>query len=462
MAGEVVLREKVVSFLSELSPAARNMLIRKLEGSGSGDAVGEQMRVILEAARSFSGGRDSRPAETQPAAIDMKARIFAPFAVFMVDEKLVNKQRGWILRESIDTLWTFLCQEVLPEEFLEWREPRVSDDFTAPGALDKEVARLQALAFEKLVQRDRATQDEPKAHQRFLSRMGGETAYADFQDMVDMRGRLLALERLFTKLPTLSSGGDASDRLMIEPIQAYLSEMPGDRTWVAAGLCSRISTTATLARIATTLAGSQDAVDLRKSSGVPFIDIGLSMAERHIIRFQNQVRSDRANAQVTGEMRRFHEALRGLTTNLELENDSAWRARLSQLRRRFSEIIAGEIERILPVLRQALRVDEKSQPTDSDGAEALFQISVFATARLCRDSLAVNELLTRVTPSIDQMVELYARELPERLRRASGEYRSAALKAFDNLIAIAEHTNGEEYAAYLRRTRHNLLQPRSA
>ena len=64
MPGESLLREKVMSYLTGLSPAARAMLLRRLEIADGEARLDGEMRMILDAARAMAGA----PATPRSAA----------------------------------------------------------------------------------------------------------------------------------------------------------------------------------------------------------------------------------------------------------------------------------------------------------------------------------------------------------------------------------------------------------
>jgi hypothetical protein len=123
-----------------------------------------------------------------------------------------------------------------------------------------------------------------------------------------------------------------------------------------------------------------------------------------------------------------------------------------------SESIADEIEEILPTLQRALRVDATSRPTAADGEDAVRAVALFVAARRYRESLAINELVMRLNGLVQQAVDVYGREIVDKLRKARGDHRALLHGASDHLLRIAEHTHGEEYAGLLRKSRDMAAQ----
>ena len=59
---------------------------------------------------------------------------------------------------------------------------------------------------------------------------------------------------------------------------------------------------------------------------------------------------------------------------------------------------------------------------------------------------------------IDQAIELYALNLPTKLRDLNGEARTAALSAVDYLIKAAGFLYGDDYASHLRQSKEQQLK----
>lgn len=426
MAEQALVREKMRSFMDGLSPAARAMLARR--DAAASWRPGEPVLAVLSPVRT--------------TFLDLRSELFAPFAPFVVDEHLACRQPGWIERASLEGIWTYACRELLADEFGPWANPRPTDlDAAARAAL---VARLSGRLFAALVERRDVTEDDPRARQRFVSRLGGESAFADLDDLLAIRHRADDLKRLFARLPVAPTVGEVGDRLVVDCITEHLDAVPADALLVAAGLANRMSSTATLARIAVTLARSTVTDDIRRGAGALFIDAALSMCERQAVGF----RSGKGDA---AAIERYHEGLRGLVTVIDITGDGRWLKRLAAIRTSFSDIVAGEIERLVPSLRAAFRLSGETVPSDSDADLADHLSAIYQSASAHRDGLAINGLLGRVRPVAEQAIQLYGEELARRLRGEAEGDRAATARLFERFLAVASRIQGEAYAAYLRR-----------
>jgi hypothetical protein len=312
--------------------------------------------------------------------------------------------------------------------------------------------------FEALARHIEAIADEPKLQQRFMSRVGGEVARGEVDDMIAVRAHLDDLPTLSAAIVHLLDSG-STDMELLEQIATYLTKYPDTAGWVAAGVLRRHSSVAPLVAFAKLLAGGETARRIRTTpTAVAFIDLGFAAADRAASRFFTILRSGRNAADAVGQINAFRSVLNDLTANLDIDSDGWWQQRMVAIKRRFSEMLFSEFDKLLPTMRRAFRVQEAPYPGPADGAEAVFLCAIFAAAGKSRDTLAINGLIGRLTPLVDQAIELYALDLPTRLRNLDGEARTVAISAVDHLIKAAGFLYGDDYASHLRRSKEQQLK----
>src|SRR5665213_437791 len=118
MAGDGAAVERLRQYLRELKPAARSILIGELERSllrgdglaGVSPVLGASL-VLQELRRVVREQREGAP------RIGNAARLFfKPLEPFLVDDRGDHKHPGRIARSSLDTLWTWIRRDLLPDE----------------------------------------------------------------------------------------------------------------------------------------------------------------------------------------------------------------------------------------------------------------------------------------------------------------------------------------------------------
>lgn len=447
-------QDRVLTHLNALTPEARALLHRSLKQNPAASPE-EQMRALMEAARAFP-----KPGAVIPDVTKSKERFFEPFRPFVIDEELPTKQQGLISRESLDGIWAYLVREVLPEAFVPWTQTHA---VTIYGSEQEVWAALKALrnaAFAELTRLDRDSEGDHKARQRFVSRMGGERAHADFRDMLALMDRLSAIDRFMTRLPANIVFGDVSERLCFDHIYDFISDRPEDTVWIGAALFVRVSPMM-LIRAAGAVAGSTHPADIRRTPAACFVDLALAAIERSIVRYFNARQDPNEINALVAEIRHYHETVRAVESAIEFEHDAIWRMRLAALRTTMSDLIAADIEAMIPCVRRALQISDTERPNATDAFDAIRATSILVAARWNKDSLALNELIMRVQIRAEQTIEVLGNRLMDRLRRSHGTTRSDVVAASDTLIRITDLMFGEEHAAILRRSRDRAIASRT-
>jgi hypothetical protein len=464
MDGRAVVTDKAETFLRGLTPRARGMLVRRLESDQAVPMeIEARRRLILEAARAIAESRSTAKQAKSGGAADMRRLVFAAFEPYVIQERLAFPARGFVTAATLSHLWAYASAELLPTEFAIWNDPATAPSLPNPAAYREEATRLETRLFEALERHIETIADEPKLQQRFMSRIGGEIARREVDEMIAVRDRLDDLPTLSAAIVHLLDSG-AADRGLLEQIATYLTKYPETAGWVAAGLFRRHSSVAPLVAFAKLLSQGETARRVRSTpSAAAFIDLGFAAADRAASRFLTILRGSRNAVDATAQVAAFRSVLNDLTGSLDIEGDGWWQQRMVAIKRRFSEMLFVEFDKLLPAMRRAFRVQEAPYPGPADGAEAVFLCAIFAAASKSRDLLAINGLVGRLTPLIDQAIELYALDLPTKLRNLDGEARTVALSAIDHLIKAAGFLYGEDYASHLRRSKEQQLRaPRPA
>ncbi|CAI9407000.1 hypothetical protein ANOBCDAF_01561 [Pleomorphomonas sp. T1.2MG-36] len=459
MDGRAVVTDKAEAFLRGLTPRARGMLVRRMESDRAAPTELEaRRRLILEAARAIAESRDAaRQAMAGPPA-DMRRLVFAAFEPYVIEERLVFPAHGFVTAATLSHVWSYAANELQCAEIAAWSDPETAPSLPNDAARREEAVKLEGRLFDILAKHIAAIADEPKLQQRFMSRIGGEVARREIDDMIAVRDRLQDLPTLSAAIVHLLDTGPA-DMGLLEQIATYLAKYPNTAGWVAAGVFRRQATVTPLIAFAKLLARGETARRVRATpAATAFVDLGLAAADRSASRFQTILRGGRNAADAMAQIGVFRSTLNELTTGLDIDNDGGWQPRLVAIKRRFSDMLFVEFDKLLPAMRRAFRVQEAPYPGPADGAEAAFLCALFAATGKSRDILAVNGLIGRLTPLVDQAIELYALDLPTKLRGLDGEARAAALSAVDYLIKAAGFLYGDDYASHLRRSREQQLK----
>ncbi len=459
MDGRAVVTDKAEIFLRGLTPRARGMLVRRLESDGTVTSeIEARRRLILEAARAIAESRGAARQAASAAPPNMRRLVFTAFEPYVIEERLVFPVRGFVTAATLSHVWSYVGNELQLAEIAAWNDPATAPKLPNEAAFREEAARLETRLFDSLARHIAAIADEPKLQQRFMSRIGGEVALREIEEMLAVRDRLQDLPTLSAAVVHLLETGPV-DMGLLEQIATYLATYPNTAGWVAGGVFHRHGAVTPLIAFAKLLARGETARRVRATpAAAAFVDLGLAVADRSASRFQAILRGSRNAADATAQIGAFRSALGELATGLDIDNDGGWQPRMVAIKRRFSDMLFVEFDKLLPAMRRAFRIQQAPYPGPADGAEAAFLCALFAAAGKSRDILAVNGLIGRLTPLIDQAIELYALDLPAKLRGLDGEARLAALSAVDSLIKAAGYLYGEDYASHLRRSKEQQLK----
>ena len=459
MDGRAAVTDKAETFLRGLTPRARGMLVRRLESNQAVPVeIDARRRLILEVAHAIAESRSTARQATAGGTPEMRRLVFTAFEPYVIEERLTFPARGLVTAATLSHLWAYASAELLPAEFSVWNAPSTAPSLPDAAAYRQEATRLEIRLFEALAHHIEAIADEPKLQQRFMSRIGGEVARREVDDMIAVRDRLDDLPTLSAAIVHLLDSGSA-DMGLLEQIATYLTKYPDTSGWVAGGVFRRQSSVAPLVAFAKLLARGETARRIRATpAAAAFIDLGLAAADRAASRFLTVLRGSRNAAEAVAQIGAFRSVINELTNGLDVDGDGWWQQRMVTVKRRFSEMLFVEFDKLLPAMRRAFRVQEAPYPGSADGAEAVFLSAIFAAAGKSRDTLAINGLIGRLTPLVDQAIELYALDLPTKLRNLDGEARIVVLSAVDHLIKAAGFLYGDDYASHLRRNKEQQLK----
>jgi hypothetical protein len=348
MDGRAVVTDKAEAFLRGLTPRARGMLVRRMESDRAAPTELEaRRRLILEAARAIAESRDAaRHAMASPPA-DMRRLVFAALEPYVIEERLVFPARGFVTAATLSHLWSYAANELQCAEVAAWSDPETAPSLPNDAARRQEAVKLEGRLFDVLAKHIAAIADEPKLQQRFMSRIGGEVARREIDDMIAVRDRLEDLPTLSAAIVHLLDTGPA-DMALLEQIATYLAKYPNTAGWVAAGVFRRQATVAPLIAFAKLLARGETARRVRATpAATAFVDLGLAAADRSASRFQTILRGGRNAADATAQIGVFRSTLNELTTGLDIDNDGGWQPRLLAIKRRFSDMLFVEFDKLL-------------------------------------------------------------------------------------------------------------------
>jgi hypothetical protein len=163
------------------------------------------------------------------------------------------------------------------------------------------------------------------------------------------------------------------------------------------------------------------------------------------------------------QLKTLHDGVRGLRTELDLRNDSAWGRQLTSIRADISNSLQSEIEsvpgRVRRVLRQRADKDIGSAPKidASDVEETAALIDFVAVCRTYASELAINEVTLRTYSDLQHYVEHSTEGLVQALRGGDAKARAYRQMQVKAAIRFCEVLFGHDYASLMSRAAENAV-----
>jgi len=451
MAGQIeAAAEKLRSYLRELKPGARALLIGELERGllhGTGPAGAEL--VLSELRRSLREGQSKSARFGDPARL-----FFQPLEPFLVDDIPDHKHRGRIARSALEPLWLWISNTLMPEE----TKAYAGQVEHALMAGDTDSAEVQALSFQDLVA-TRITEmldgADDKERRRLNVQLGTSRALADVQAL---RGILDARDGLAALGAQLPGHITALTGPVLESVKAPLDSAAALKSdlflYSLVLVMSKLAAPWQLLRLATKAANSDTAKRIAETPYAVAVQIVLEEVDRRVRELAADLKSGRGIA-VSALLKEVHDALRGLRSELDLSSETVWGKQLSTLRADVSRILTAEIELMPGRVRRLIRprpakeitAGSKLDPDEVADTEAL--IGFVATCRNYASELAINEVTQRTFGELQQFLESGTRTLLDMLRSSSGGERIYRQSQVDAAVRFCAKVFGQEYASTL-------------
>ncbi|MDO8876157.1 MAG: hypothetical protein Q8M24_21565 [Pseudolabrys sp.] len=451
MAGADTI-ERLQLFLRELSPQAQGMLIAEFERTLlRGEELGAADLVLQELRRIAREARDGAP------RIGHSARLFfKPLEPFLVDDLGQHRHLGRISRSSLDTLWTWISRDVLPED------ARAVDDIVNAAMLEGDDAKAQHFvrAFQDrvaiaLTDQLRNAETDDKMRRRMLAQIGTQRASEDaatLKCVLNARDGLSAMAaRLPLQVGNLSAKQLDECKALIEKTSPPTSDV---FLYSLLTVMHRLAAPWQLIRLGVKAAGSDTAARVAETPYGVSVTIVLSELERQVGELRDDLRSGRGVA-VGALLKTIHDSARGLRTELNMPMDSSWGRALSGLRSQIGDMLRLEIDSMPGRVRRLLkpRANGEIRPNSTlDPAEAAETEALVAFVGTCRHfagELAINEMTQRTFSELQQYLDSATRGLLEALRGTTPNERSFRQSQVDTAVRLCATVFGRDYAAQL-------------
>ena len=450
--------ERPREYPAQLPPQSQALLMREFERALERGEDTTVATFVLEQLRAIVRGADEDE-EVRPRTDDPARLLFRPLEPFLVDGNFPIRP-GQIRRASLALIWQWLGRDGAPEAVSEFEAAlsaaRAAD---AKAGIEPAVRKLQLAAAQAIFKI--ATSGSPDERHRALSRIGAPEIVEDLLAIGSVLQAREALETLNGKMPGyMRMFGESQVVSTIAFLNVPSLQTPQVLPFALSLVMQRLTSPWQIIRLAVKMAASDDEV---RVAATPY-GVAVTIALHDLYFVAACLRTDIRRGHLDGiaeQLKTLHDGVRGLRTELDLRNDSAWGRQLASIRADISNSLQSEIEsvpgRVRRILRQRADKDIAAAPKIdmSEVEETAGLIDFVAVCRTYASELAINEVTLRTYSDLQHYVEQSTEALVQSLRNEKGRaYRQQQAQA---AIRFCEVLFGTDYAALMSRAAENAV-----
>ncbi|GLR84213.1 hypothetical protein GCM10007857_09230 [Bradyrhizobium iriomotense] len=448
--------ERLRDYLAQLPPQSQALLMREFERAlerGQDTAVAslvlEQLRKIVR--------KTEVDEDAAPRTEDLSRLLYQPLEPFLV-EAGIPIRLGQIRRSSLLPIWQWLGRDGAPNKVSE-----IDAALSRLPAGDNGEAlalKIQVVAADAIFE---LTGPGGGDKSRALARVGPPNVIEDLYSIGAVLGVREAIASLNEKLPRfLRAFGDSQIASVTAALNVPVLQTPQMLPFALSMVIQRLTAPWQIIRLAIKMAASDDEI---RVAATPF-GVAVTMALHDLSCLAAMLRLDIKRGRfdnIAENLKALHDGVRGLRTELDLRNDSAWGKQLTSIRADISNALQSEIDsvpgRVRRILRQRAEKDippgARVDSTEVEETAAL--IDFVATCRNYASELAINEVTLRTYSDLQQYVERSTESLVQSLRAADHKVRAYRQQQMAAAIRFCEVLFGDDYASLMSRAAESAL-----
>jgi hypothetical protein len=450
--------ERLREYLAQLPPQSQALLMREFERAlerGQDTAVAtlvlEQLRKIV---------RKTESEETAPPRTDDLSRLlFRVLEPFLV-EAGVPIRVGQIRRSSLHPIWQWLGRDGAPDKMNEFEAALARMPADSGGQVEALAQKLQAVAADAIFE---LTGPGGGDKSRALARVGPPNVIEDLYSVGAVLQVREAVATLNEKLPRfLRAFGESQIASVTSALNIPALQTPQMLPFALSMVAQRMTAPWQIIRLAIRIAASDDEIRVAATPYGAAVTIALHDLSCVAAVLRMDIKRGHFD-NVADNLKALHDGVRGLRTELDLRNDSAWGKQLTSIRADISNALQSEIDSVPGRVRRILRQRaEKDIPPGAriDGTEVeetAALIDFVATCRNYASELAINEVTLRTYSDIQQYVERATEQLVQSLRAADLKVRTYRQQQVQAAIRFCQVLFGDDYASLMSRAAENAL-----
>jgi hypothetical protein len=449
--------ERLRDYLAQLSPQSQALLMREFERAIERGEETTVATFVLEQLRKVIRGIED---EALPRTDSPTRLLFRPLEPFLIDGSAARRA-GQIRRASLLPVWQWLAREGAPDLAREFETAlsRASEAGTTPEI--EAAARKLQIATAGALQAVAAPAPGTD-NRRALSRIGPTDVIEDVLPIASILQAREAVDTLNSRLPSyLRVFNETQIASVADALNLPSLQTPQLLPFALSLVLQRLAAPWQIIRLAIRMAASDD--ELRVAA-TPY-GIAVTIALHDLACLAATLRADIRRgrfADVAEHLKTLHDGVRGLRTELDLRNDSAWGRQLASIRSDISSALQSEIDSVPGRVRRLLRqrtdkdIAAGAQINPGDVDETVALIEFVAVCRTYASELAINEVTLRTYSDLQHYVEQSTEALVQSLRN-EGKGRAYRQMQVAAAIRFCDVLFGPDYASLMSRAAENAL-----
>lgn len=450
--------ERLTEYLAQLPPQSQALLMREFERAlerGQDTAVAtlvlDQLRKIVRKTEA-----DEAP---PPRTDDLSRLLFQVLEPFLV-EAGVPIRVGQIRRSSLQPIWQWLGRDGAPDKISEFEAALSRIPADNAGQVEVLAQKLQAVAADAILE---LTGPGGGDKSRAMARVGPPNVIEDLYSIGAVLQVREAIATLNEKLPRfLRAFGEPQIASVTSALNIPALQTPQMLPFALSMVVQRMTAPWQIIRLAIKIAASDDEIRVAATPYGAAVTIALHDLSCVAAILRMDIKRGHFD-NVAGNLKTLHDGVRGLRTELDLRNDSAWGKQLTSIRADISNALQSEIDSVPGRVRRILR--QRPEKDIAPGAridsteveEAVALIDFVATCRNYASELAINEVTLRTYSDLQQYVERSTEQLVQSLRAADHKVRTYRQQQVQAAIRFCEVLFGDDYASLMSRAAENAL-----
>jgi hypothetical protein len=396
----------------------------------------------------------ARPRTDDPARL-----VFRPLEPFLIDGNAATRP-GQIRRASLLPVWQWLTRDGAPEQALEFEAALAKvRDSGSSSELEHAIRKLQLAAADAIREITAPGGDK----QRALARVGAPHVIEDLSPIGSVLQAREALDTLNGRLPSfLRVFGESQVASICVSLNVPSLQTPQLLPFALSLVMQRLTAPWQIIRLAVRIAASDDEI---RVAATPY-GVAVTIALHDLSCLAAGLRTDikRGHYETVAEqLKALHDSVRGLRTELDLRQDSAWGRQLASIRADISNTLQSEIDSVPGRVRRLLRqrpdkdISASARVDATEVEEAAALIDFVAVCRTYASELAINEVTLRTYSDLQQYVEHSTEALVQSLRGGDAKARAYRQMQVAAAIRFCEILFGQDYASLMSRAAENAV-----